>query len=43
MCTSEIILIALQIMKKTVITPNGRLRQETGNAPDRGTSFNSSY
>ena len=27
----------------TVITPNGRLREEKGNVLDRGTRFNSGY
>ena len=43
MCTSGIILIVRQMMKQVrllnVITQNGRLRQETRNVPDRGTSF----
>ena len=30
-------------LHKTVITPNGRLRAEKGNVPDRGTRFNSGY
>ena len=30
-------------LHKTVITPNGRLREEKGNVPDRGTRFNSGY